>query len=702
MCGIFCYCSRKFDMDVLIQEFMKIHHRGPNNLVSPHVVGEDKEGRSVLFGFHRLSINGMSSSSNQPLKNDRAVVICNGEIYNHRELAEKYDIECETDSDCEIILHLYLKVGLLETAKLLRGVFAFIIYDKLTNQVHFGRDPIGVRPMFISYDSENDSVAIASEAKSIVKLGKMVRQFPRGSVGTLTTGNTIKTESYYNLEIPAAQLNDDLDRIIIAKRVREILSEAVKIRATMSDRPVGVFLSGGLDSTVIAYEAKKHIPNLHSFAIGLEDSQDLAVARKAAEAIGTKHTEVTFTVEEGIKALDRLSNALESVDITTHRAALPMMLLSEYISKHTDIIVLLSGEGADELFSGYMENHNAPTPIALHRHAIKRMDELMYYDIIRCDRTTAASSLEVRVPMLDRELVSYVLEKVPPEFRDPKLNENIEKWLLRTAYSGDIPDDILWRPKEAFSDGVGYNWVGELKKTAAREVSDDIFERRSAIWPDFVPPSKEAIYLRLIYDRRYSSMPKPIPSYWMPEWSEHGGDPSATVLKVHKNRLGLTVDQKTKRLDYLAWNDTYMGTAMLWAMRSKDPNTQVGACIADEENKVVAVGYNGMPVGCSDDDFPWAREGPSLETKYPYVCHAERNAMNNADRSNLKGCRLYVTMFPCNECAKDIIQKGIRKLYYIEDKYAETNSSKASWRMFRASGVEVIQHKLSSEITLSV
>lgn len=549
MCGIFSYFGTTLTAAELLDAFKLISHRGPDHTVNPFEIT-----RGLWFGFHRLAINGLDSSSNQPLElGDSLYLICNGEIYNHQELADKYHFQKElvSHSDCEAILHMYQKFGIEHTLRELEGVYAFVLADLKTKTIYIARDPIGIRPLFIGQCQDGGEIIVASEAKSIYRFDSFrdsIKQFPAGSFMELGSGlANVKTFKYYDTTQKLGNyLSDPYDT------VRALVTHAVKVRALVSDRPVGVFLSGGVDSSLAAAIAKRFIPDLRSFAIGLEGSPDLAAARIAAEAIGTDHTEVTFTVEEGIKELDRLIYHLETPDTTTIRASLPMYLLSKYIKENTDITIVLSGEGPDEVFSGYLYNHNAPSLEELHDEAHFRTRNLCYYDVKRCDRSTSAWSLEVRTPFLCKYLVNYVLN-LDPSLRDPKTNKNIEKYLLRAAFAETkiLPDSILWRPKEAFSDGVGYNWVSGVKAHAEQVVTNELWAARRTLYPVMTPTTREQFLYRQIYEKYYGKKNGEtlIPEIWLPKWSDHGGDPSATVLAVHQSKVQTCLGNVANSID---------------------------------------------------------------------------------------------------------------------------------------------------------
>ena len=554
MCGIFCFCGLIYTESQLERPAKQIKHRGPDDYQSPAKTNGDDP---VIFGFHRLKINGLDAGSNQPLKlGDNLTLICNGEIYNHQQLEKKYGFTTHSHSDCEVILHMYQQFGIAQTLRELIGVYAFVLYDAELGKVYAARDPIGIRPMFYGSTCSQSAflddtrarvgIAFGSEAKCIYPLldADTVEQFPPGHYLVLDrdgfNSETMDLDfiNYFDLDLPE-EISSELSDADVHANIRKLIIESTAIRCNMSDRKVGVFLSGGLDSSLLAAIAIKYIHDLHSFAIGLEGSPDLKYSRVAAEAIGTKHTEVHFTVEEALHYLPDLVWHLETPDVTTIRASMPMYLLSKYIKEKTNITVILSGEGPDEVFSGYLYNHNAPSSEALHNEAVWRVEELHKYDVLRGDRTTSAWSLEVRVPLLDINIIRYAFT-LDPKLRDPKYNKNIEKYLIRKSFEGYLPDSILWRPKEAFSDGVGYDWVAGIKEHAEKTVTEAEWASRAESYPVMTPETKEGLLYRQLYETHYKRTPSvgPLIKYiWLPKWSDHGGDPSATALDIHKTTV---------------------------------------------------------------------------------------------------------------------------------------------------------------------
>lgn len=527
MCGIFtCLgCS----IEEVKENFNKIQHRGPDNTTI-------KQINDIIFGFHRLAIIDTSPLSNQPfILDNKYVLICNGEIYNYKELQKKYETENDIKSDCFVIPNLYKKYGIDETIKMLDGEFAFVLYDIEKNILHIGRDPYGVRPLFIGYD--NKKLFISSEVKAINFNGIHIEPFKPGKYMSINLDD-IKYEyiDYFNIEtLKSFELKEEF----IKESINKLLTEAVKKRL-MTNRPLGCLLSGGLDSSLVTSIASKYIRNLDVFSIGLEGSVDITAAKKVAEYLQIKnHHIVNFTVEEGIQAIRDVIYHLESYDITTVRASTPQYLLAKYIKEKTDIKVLLSGEGADELFAGYQYSKDAPNGEALHKDTIRLLNELYMYDNLRTDRTTAGQGLEVRVPFLDKSLTKFVLITYP-ELRKPSKNI-IEKKLLRDSFQDNyLPEEILYRRKEAFSDAVSskeVSWYQTLCKHIDNFITDEEMKEAKNKYLYNTPRTKEALYYRKIFDEFYEGRDKLIDHYWMPMWQGDITDPSATILNCHEGEL---------------------------------------------------------------------------------------------------------------------------------------------------------------------
>ncbi len=511
MCGIVGAFDIKQNTEPFRNQILRmaktLRHRGPDwsGIYS---------GEKAVLAHERLAIVD-PLSGNQPLfsKDGKLALAVNGEIYNHMEIRERYKDSYEflTQSDCEVILALYRDKGpdLLEE---LNGIFAFALYDIEKDLYLVGRDHIGIIPLYQGWDAEG-RYYVASEMKALEGTCTEIREFLPGTYFWSETG---KTETWYKrdwMEWDAVK-----DRVTDLKALRAGLEAAVK-RQLMSDVPYGVLLSGGLDSSVIAAVtqkfAKKRVesndtqeawwPRLHSFAVGLQGSPDLAAARKAADYIGTVHHEIHFTVQEGLDAIRDVIYHIETYDITTIRASTPMYLLSRAI-KAMGIKMVLSGEGSDELFGGYLYFHKAPDAKELHEETVRKLSKLHLYDCLRANKSLAAWGVEGRVPFLDKEFIDVAMRMNPKEKLSGKAGDGrIEKWALREAFKDILPEEIVWRQKEQFSDGVGYSWIDSLKKLCEEKVSDEQFARAADRYPVNPPMTKEQYYYRTVFEEFFPS-----------------------------------------------------------------------------------------------------------------------------------------------------------------------------------------------------
>ncbi|KAG5878889.1 hypothetical protein JTB14_031547 [Gonioctena quinquepunctata] len=554
MCGIWAVFGIQSNLHSHCSStFSKISHRGPD----AWRVEYDKQLKHCCIGFHRLTIVDCTYGM-QPMKLHQyphSMLICNGELYNCKRLAEQFSFKYETFSDVECIFHLYQKFGIEECVKNLDGVFAFCLVDVPKRKVLLGRDPYGVRPLF-RVTSESGILGICSEAKGLVEIekelngeGKKLEPFPPGTFeeyDILESGKVklVRSQRYYSPgDKPSFKPFTSYEDLVSndhQENIRKLLKSAVKKRL-MADRRIGCLLSGGLDSSLIASllvkEAKEaNLPyKIQSFAIGMGDSPDIRAARVVAKHIGTEHHEVTFTEEDVARVLDEVIYTLETPDITTIRASIAMYLISKYIIENTETTVLFSGEGADEIAQGYIYFRDAPDAQAAHEDSLRLLREIYMFDGLRADRTTSSQSLELRVPFLDIQFSNYYLN-LPLELKQPK--ETVEKYLLRSAFDGTdmLPHEILWRHKEAFSDGVASD-----KKSLfviLQEIVDkrmpEPFDRAAVAkkYPHCTPTSKEALYYREVFEKSYPKLaPNFLPYYWMPRWIEGITDPSARFIK---------------------------------------------------------------------------------------------------------------------------------------------------------------------------
>lgn len=504
MCGVACILE--FGADSTMREraiamARLIRHRGPD------WSGVYCDEHAVL-AHERLSIVDVEHGA-QPLTSSAGdlVLAVNGEIYNHQALrAEMGDYPFGTGSDCEVILPLYLRYGSALVHRL-SGIFAFVLYDKRHDDYLIARDPIGVVPLYFGRDAQG-ALHVASEMKALIPYCRQLEEFPPGHY--LQKGMPAPAQ-YYE---PGWRSYDAVKgQPLDLRELRSALETAVH-QQLMCDVPYGVLISGGLDSSVVSSIAKHFAPNriededrtgawwprLHSFAIGLEGSPDLAMARKVAAAIGTVHHEFLFSVQEGLDALEDVIYHIESYDVTTIRASTPMYLMARRI-KAMGIKMVLSGEGADEVFGGYLYFHKAPSAGELHAETVRKLDALSKYDCLRANKSMAAWGVEVRVPFLDRDFLDVAMAFDPAEKMVGE--RKIEKFPLRKAFEGSLPDSVLWRQKEQFSDGVGYLWIDSLKATADARVTQRQLEHASRRFPVNPPATKEAYMYREIFERHF-------------------------------------------------------------------------------------------------------------------------------------------------------------------------------------------------------
>lgn len=508
MCGIVGVFDLKTSAESLrpqiLQMSRKIRHRGPD-------WSGIYCGKNAILAHERLSIVDPQSGG-QPLlsKDGKLALAVNGEIYNHREIRAQLAGEYEflTGSDCEVILALYRKKG-INFLEDLNGIFAFALYDSENDSWLIARDPVGVIPLYIGWDNEGRLYA-ASELKALEGVCSSIKPFLPGHYWYSREGQMTRWYKRDWTEYEAVK-NNTTD----ITALRSALEDAVK-RQLMSDVPYGVLLSGGLDSSIISAIAKKYAarrietdsrkeawwPQLHSFAIGLEGAPDLAAARKVAEHIGTVHHEIHYTVQEGLDAIRDVIYFIETYDVTTVRASTPMYLLARVI-KSMGIKMVLSGEGADEVFGGYLYFHKAPDSKAFHEETVRKLGKLHLYDCLRANKSLCAWGVEGRVPFLDKEFLDVAM-RLNPE--DKMIKEGrIEKWVLRKAFEDLLPESVVWRQKEQFSDGVGYNWIDSLKKLTEEQVSDTDMAHAAERFPVNPPRNKEEYYYRSIFEEHFPS-----------------------------------------------------------------------------------------------------------------------------------------------------------------------------------------------------
>ncbi len=503
--GVFDLKTKASDLRPGILEMSrKVRHRGPD---WSGVFSCEK----AILSHERLSIVD-PESGRQPLysKDGKLVLAVNGEIYNHQEIRKRIgdNYEFMTGSDCEVILALYREKG-VDFMEDLSGIFAFALYDQEKDVYLVARDHLGIIPLYQGWD-KSGNFYVASELKALEGVCSKIEEFlpgkylfsPDGEVKTWYTRDWQSFEAVKDNGFDSAEL-------------RKALQDAVH-RQLMSDVPYGVLLSGGLDSSVISAIAKKYAayriesqdtvqaywPQLHSFAVGLTGSPDLAAAKKVANHIGTVHHEIHFTVQEGLDALRDVIYHLETYDVTTVRASTPMYLLARVI-KSTGVKMVLSGEGADEVFGGYLYFHKAPDARAFHEETVRKLSKLHLYDCLRANKSLAAWGVEGRVPFLDKEFLDVAM-RINPEEKMAK-NGRMEKWILRKTFEDILPESVAWRQKEQFSDGVGYNWIDSLKAMVSEKVTDEQMSTARFRFPINTPLSKEEYYYRTIFTEHFPS-----------------------------------------------------------------------------------------------------------------------------------------------------------------------------------------------------
>ena len=509
MCGIACIFNIKQQTPELRNKALamakKIRHRGPD-------WSGIYCGGSAILAHERLSIVDPQSGG-QPLysPDHKQILAVNGEIYNHRDIRERYKEKYifQTGSDCEVILALYRDKG-YDFLEELNGIFAFALYESERDEFLIARDPIGVIPLYIGYDSDG-KIYCASELKALEGMCERYEPFPPGHYYSSKKGEILQWYKRDWMDFPKEMLKKGTEE----NTIRTALCSAVR-RQLMSDVPYGVLLSGGLDSSIISAIAKKYAshriecegqkeawwPQLHSFAIGLKGAPDLAKAREVADFIGTIHHEINYTIQEGLDAIRDVIYYIETYDVTTVRASTPMYLLARVI-KSMGIKMVLSGEGADEIFGGYLYFHKAPDANAFHKETVRKLSKLYLYDCLRANKSLAAWGVEGRVPFLDKEFLDVAMRVNPEEKMCP--GKTIEKRILREAFADMLPSDVAWRQKEQFSDGVGYSWIDTLKAVTSEAVSDKQMNEAAERFPVNPPRNKEEYYYRSIFEEYFPS-----------------------------------------------------------------------------------------------------------------------------------------------------------------------------------------------------
>ena len=508
MCGIVCAFDLKEKAEVLRPQILemskKVRHRGPD---WSGIYSNDK----AVMAHERLSIVDPVSGKQPLFSEDKKLVLsANGEIYNHKALRKQFEgkYNFQTQSDCEVILALYREKGTSFLDEM-NGIFAFALYDADKDEYFIARDHIGIIPLYMGWDA-NGTFYVASELKALEGVCTKIELFPPGHF--LSSKDGVLTKWYSRDWMDYEAVKDNQTSI---DEIHDALEAAVH-RQLMSDVPYGVLLSGGLDSSVISAIAKKYAdkriesddtqaawwPQLHSFSVGLEGSPDLAAAQLVADHIGTVHHEIKFTIQEGLDAIRDVIYNLETYDITTIRASTPMYLMARVI-KSMGVKMVLSGEGADEIFGGYLYFHKAPNKKEFHEETVRKLGKLHMYDCLRANKSLAAWGIEGRVPFLDKEFMDVAMRINP---QDKMINgERMEKWVVRKAFESYLPASVAWRQKEQFSDGVGYSWIDTLKEVVAGEVTDEQLANAKYKFPLQTPTNKEEFYYRSIFQEHFPS-----------------------------------------------------------------------------------------------------------------------------------------------------------------------------------------------------
>ena len=564
-------------LHTLQQNFAKISHRGPDN--SRFIVSGQR-----CIGFHRLAINGLTPAGDQPFSLLGCELICNGEIYNHTQLAEKHGFTCVSDSDCEVVIHLYqlFNGDMQSTLRELDGVFSLVLIDRERDLVHVARDPFGVRSLYIGSSSNYAcDISVASEMKALQHCDH-VKQFPGGCYMTLSKQDQsqfdAQVQPYYadlsldeTQEVPhvynfgTALLDADVNAPPAQLEMRACvlvrnLFELAVCKRLMSERPVGCLLSGGLDSSIVTALVVKHMaqaqqsqiqaqqsqiqsaamsPMVDTYAVGLEGSVDLKWARRVSEYLGTRHHEVCLTEQQFLEAIDATIYQIESYDTTTVRASVGNYLVSKYIYDNTDNVVIVCGDMSDEIFGSYRGFTKAPSDRDFARENARMVRDVRYFDLLRSDKSISGAGLEARVPFADKTFLEFVMS-LPPWMK--RFGEGadyaIEKHLLRKAFGSLLPEDVMWRRKEAFSDGVSGHertWVQIIQEYVDKRVSDTEFSLANELhkFKHNAPYDKESYYYRTVFERHFAGngRAETIPYFWRHPFCEGTLDPSARLLK---------------------------------------------------------------------------------------------------------------------------------------------------------------------------
>ena len=546
MCGIFALLNENnetFHSNV-VNEFEKGKRRGPENSILK------TNYLQMILGFHRLAINGLNEASNQPLVFENIVLICNGEIYNYNYLYEFIGAKNTTNSDCEIIIHLYITYGIEQTLVMLDGVYSFVLYDICKNKIFIARDPIGVRPLY-KLHNDNNLYGFASELKcleyfyNLNPVENRIEQFEPGTYSVFSYINTkweqiILNKVYY---IPTFSYTENIN-----KHISNYLHTSVIKRCNTTERPVACLLSGGLDSSLVAalvsnYFREYQNRQIETYSIGLQNSEDIKYAKIVADYIGSNHTEIIVTERVMFEAIPEVIKAIESYDTTTVRASIGNYLIGKYISANSDAKVIFNGDGADELFGGYLYMHKCLNDNEFDKETRRLLKDIHLFDVLRSDKSISSNGLEPRTPFLDKTFVNYVLS-IPSHIRNHNNFGKPEKYLLRESFSeftdGNgkriLPNEILWRKKEAFSDGVSSKGrsLFEILQEFIAEYYNDLHQvKEFSTIKEFNPSIElEKQYYKSIFDKEFPNCQHILPYYWMPKYT-NATDPSARTLNFY-------------------------------------------------------------------------------------------------------------------------------------------------------------------------
>jgi len=569
MCGIFALLNNEYNQKEQMNinsQFQKGKRRGPEYSKL------DYSYLKMVLGFHRLAINGLNNESNQPIVYNDVILICNGEIYNYKQLYKYMNVTPITDSDCEVIIHLYIKYGIKQTLNMLDGVYAFVLYDnrineEIVNHVYIARDPLGVRPLYKLYNVDNhhnlyNLYGFASELKCLEHFYNKntenynIQQFQPGTYSVFEYGNKVNSkwvpkihhQQHFIPSFSTTILGSFVPTIKeeIFYNISKNLNDAVVKRCNTTERPVACLLSGGLDSSLIAALVanyfKKEDKIIETYSIGLENSEDVKYARIVANYIGSKHTEILVTEEEMFNTIPEVIQAIESYDTTTVRASIGNYLIGKYIADNSLAKVIFNGDGSDELFGGYLYMNKCPDDIEFDKETRRLLHDIHLFDVLRSDKSISSNGLEPRTPFLDRSFVNYILS-IPAYFRNHNNFKESEKYLLRKSFTQlyfqdslgrqILPDEILFRKKEAFSDGVscqGRSLFIILQEHIAKLLN----EITNVTVIHMANIKTEKFFYKKIFEEFFPNCSHILPYFWMPKYI-NASDPSARTLEVYKS-----------------------------------------------------------------------------------------------------------------------------------------------------------------------